>query len=139
MIILAGVVNSYLDLSHKQADPARPLWEHIADHKQSSQVYFIPPKMQEFRLQTGAPAFVEFKSHPYKDVEVLEWYKRIRISQFFYRKEIQNIDCDLLHTAQEVGGITHVVLAQAQFGLQCSQLQSLYQDQNYALFTLGDR
>ncbi len=135
--ILAGLVNSYIDFTHKRADPARALWEYITDHKQSGEIYLIPPKMQEFRLQTGAPAFVDFKSHPYKDVEVLEWYKRIRISPYFYRNEPQNIDCNLLNTAHSLGGVTHVILGQAQLGLQCTELQSIYQDQNYALFSLS--
>ena len=33
----------------------------------------IPVGLQRFRLHTGAPIFVDVKSIPYKDVDVIEW------------------------------------------------------------------
>ncbi|HYT91183.1 MAG TPA: DUF6798 domain-containing protein, partial [Gemmataceae bacterium] len=41
----------------------------------------IPIGLQRFRLYTGTPIFVDFKSIPYEDIEVIEWFERIRITQ----------------------------------------------------------
>ena len=40
--------------------------------------------MESFRLYTGKPIFVDHKSHPYKDVEVVEWKRRIDSQRKFY-------------------------------------------------------
>jgi hypothetical protein len=45
----------------------------------------IPVDLQRFRLPTGAPLYVDFKSIPYLDIDVLEWSQRI-----FRAEEIQN-------------------------------------------------
>ena len=39
--------------------------------KQDSRL--IASDLQQFRLHTGAPIYVDFKAIPYKDVEVIEW------------------------------------------------------------------
>ena len=134
--IFAGVAKFKMGLVRIQEDPSRPMLEFVDQQKQSGEVYLIPTKLQEFRMLTGAPAFIDFKSIPYYDIEVLEWYKRIRLAQFFYRDEIQFIDCGLLETIRETGGVTHVVLSRVQFGLQCSELQPVYEDHDYAVYTL---
>src|SRR5581483_7696432 len=41
----------------------------------------IPIGLQRFRLHTGAPIFVDFKSIPYKDVEVVAWRRRLDIAE----------------------------------------------------------
>jgi hypothetical protein len=46
----------------------------------------IPVDLQRFRLYTGAAIFVDFKSIPYKDTDVLEWYARLRRNQQFYAR-----------------------------------------------------
>jgi len=40
------------------------------------QLWLIPSRLQTFRLATAA-GYVDYKSHPYKDVEVLEWRRRL--------------------------------------------------------------
>ncbi len=39
---------------------------------------FIAIDLQQFRIATGKPIYVDFKSIPYQDVEVLEWERRLR-------------------------------------------------------------
>jgi hypothetical protein len=41
----------------------------------------IPLDLQQFRLGTEAPIFVDFKSIPYKDVEVIEWHDRLLLAE----------------------------------------------------------
>ena len=42
---------------------------------------FLSVDLQDFRLTTGAPLFVDYKSIPYQDAEVLEWYERVLWNQ----------------------------------------------------------
>jgi hypothetical protein len=62
------------------------LFKYVENSKTSGDIYLIPTKMQEFRLSTGAPIFVDFKSIPYQYDEVLEWYRRMRRAIRFYNE-----------------------------------------------------
>jgi hypothetical protein len=53
----------------------KPLPSKLADDR------IIPVDLQRFRLPTGAPIYVDFKSVPYADVDVLEWRRRIDRAQ----------------------------------------------------------
>ena len=53
----------------------------------SGQHYLTPPSLREFRLAIGVPQYVTFKSHPYQDVEVLEWQRRLTVAQELYAAE----------------------------------------------------
>jgi hypothetical protein len=46
----------------------------------------IPVNLQRFRLYTGAPIYVDFKSVPYKDSEVIEWHTRFRQAENWQRQ-----------------------------------------------------
>jgi hypothetical protein len=38
----------------------------------------IPIELQHFRLRTGAPIFIDFKSIPYRDTELIAWRDRVQ-------------------------------------------------------------
>ncbi len=132
----AGVANFAYDAQRKYGGDAAPMLTHVSQTRTPSAVYFIPPKLQDFRLAAGAPAFVDFKSIPYRDVEVLEWSERLRLANFFYRDRLEEIDCGLLARAEEMGGVTHVVLASEQLGLECPAWAERYRDEAYAVYEL---
>ena len=87
--------------------------------------------MQDFRLFTGAPVYVDFKSIPYKDADVLEWYRRVQLADRFYKKK----DCELLQ-ALSGEGVTHAVLASEDLPLSCPMIQETYRDQDFAVYQL---
>lgn len=66
----------------------------------------IPVDWQRFRLHTGAPIYVDFKSVPYADAEVVEWLRRIRQCEAWYAG-----DWNSPGRREELKreGITHVV------------------------------
>jgi hypothetical protein len=103
---IAGAVAIYaLGLGYREPQSEDPVLEYVRTHRQPGEVYLIParfPKpnpprgvysntftaplgpndvvhfeLARFRLATGAALYVDFKSIPYKDVEVLEWYRRV--------------------------------------------------------------
>lgn len=137
LLALAGLADFVLGYRRQAADPARPMMAHVAATRAPGQVYLIPPRMQDFRLATGAPAVVDFKSIPYRDVEVLAWYGRLQVAQWFYRDRAEEVDCDLLPRAAAEFGATHVVLPAHLRGLACPALgPPLYDDGAYSLHPL---
>lgn len=131
LFIFVGAARFQIEVSRQAADPALPVMSHVAEHKSPNDIYLVPVKMEDFRLVTGAAIFVDFKSVPYRDVDVLEWYQRFKQANYFY----QNADCNSLPALYE-RGITHVVLP-VDFPVKCPALTKLYQDDSYGLFSLG--
>jgi hypothetical protein len=118
----------------QQNEPSQVLFNQVLRRLEPDQVYLIPPKLQDFRLETGAPAFVDFKSIPYQDRELLEWQERLELAQFFYRDDPVFISCNLLPRIHQIEPITHVVLEQDQFGLDCPGLEPIFSYEGFALF-----
>lgn len=42
----------------------------------------------KFRLTTGLPIFINWKTHPYKDFEVIEWYEKLKQNDAFYAHDM---------------------------------------------------
>lgn len=134
ILMLAGATRFRLDLERKESDPGSAMLQYVGAHKRSGQVYLIPTKMQDFRLETGAPAYVDFKSIPYAQGEVLEWYRRVRLANRFYREKKDA--CDMLRSFVEDEAVTHVVLEGASPAAKCENIHEVYKDENYAVYSL---
>lgn len=79
-------------------------------HSSPDQIYLIPLNLESFRIASGVPIFVDWKSHPYRDTELLEWYKRVKLAMTFY-KRLSTRDASAALTAiQRHARITHVVV-----------------------------
>ena len=97
--------------------------------------HLIPVDLQRFRLWTGEPIFVDFKSVPYKDTEVLEWYRRVRLCQGWYA--LKRWDESVLdELARE--GITHV-LTTAERDPAEGVLPRIYAEGRYRIYRLPRR
>jgi len=132
VVVLAGGLRFKLDLDRKAAGDERAMEDYVAAHHQSGELYLTPVKLQDFRLASGSPAYVDFKSIPYQDRDVLEWFRRNKIANRFYRDG----NCALLQQLSSQEGVTHVVLESERFGLQCPQMQAVYRDGHYAVVKL---
>lgn len=121
-------------------DPARPMMDFVKAAKSPGEKYLIPAlhleKLENFRLYTGAPILADFKSIPYKDVEVLEWYARMVKARQFYEAAI--MDCELLKALAAEYGITHLVTENSRFTNLCEELQRVYHDAVYRVYKIGD-
>lgn len=111
-----------------------PMLNFVQQSKRSGDVYLVPPNsqpLQKFRLYTGAPIFINKKSHPYKDVEVLEWYSRLNLATNVYDEGDR---CSQLKDLSTQYRITHVVSEEARFN--CSFLEHTYTDSHYQVSRL---
>jgi hypothetical protein len=90
----------------------------------------IPVDMQRFRLFTGAPLYVDFKSIPYKDTEVLEWYRRVQLAQGWYEaKDWGRVRPELVRE-----GVTHVVTTADRDPGGGQALERVYEDETYRVY-----
>jgi hypothetical protein len=96
---------------------------------------FIAVDLQGFRLATGAALYVDFKSIPYQDAEVLEWYERVRWCQKVYGKTFGND----LRTELARKGITHVVVPAAGILTFAELGAPLYQDAANIVFPVAKK
>jgi hypothetical protein len=92
----------------------------------------IPVDLQRFRLHTGAAIYVDFKSIPYLDVEVLEWMRRMRQCQEWFAAD-WNAPGRLQELRQQ--RITHVVVPTDK-PLSAEYLEIVYSDQSYVVYRL---
>ncbi|HZV06067.1 MAG TPA: DUF6798 domain-containing protein [Gemmataceae bacterium] len=114
-----------------------------AGKKGSPSLNFMPPPrrttqkqnisvdLQQFRLFTGAPIYIDFKSIPYKDVEVLHWYQRLSWNhQLFERSDWND---EQIKSELRSRRITHVVMA-ADREVRSDVLELVYSDKYYRLY-----
>jgi hypothetical protein len=134
----AGVYRFGTELEWQRSDPAAPMMSYVAGALAPGDVYFIPPKLQDFRLRTGAPIVVEAKAIPYRADEVTEWFDRLTMARNFFRVRPDWIDCAGVDVARDEFGATHIVLGREQIGLACPQLSELFNDGEYAVYRIRE-
>lgn len=97
---------------------------------------FLPIDLQRFRTATGAPIWVDFKSIPYRDVDVLEWYERLRKNRQFYDK-LYSDNPSPVFAELRAARITHIV-ARTDELLTHAELTEEYADAMYRVYRLQD-
>ena len=82
----------------------------------------IPVDLQRFRLVTGAAIYVDFKSVPYLDTDVIEWQHRMRRCEAWYAGDWTALG--RVHELRDAK-ITHVV-APASRPIEVDWLQKIH-------------
>ena len=98
----------------------------------------IPIGLQGFRLATGAPIYVDFKSVPYKDVEVLEWYRRLTVAAAL-QQQLDRGDVAGALPVLRAEKITHLVLPTAAKQLDDPAVEEVHADTAYRVYRLRRR
>ncbi|NLG50693.1 MAG: hypothetical protein GX552_11330 [Chloroflexi bacterium] len=129
----AGAQNTVTQAAEQAEHTHTPMQTFVERNKSVGQVYLVPPEWQTFRLDTGAAIFVDWKSHPYKDAEVLEWYERVQLAQQFYEYR-DGLDVESLRAICQRGGVTHVVLPTWRSGALPEQLVEVHRDSAYGVY-----
>lgn len=140
LLLLGGAYTIHERFQAYANDPSRGMLNYVKTHARPGDRYLIPSleleQLENFRLETGAPALVDFKAVPYRDVDVLEWYDRISLARRFYRED--SIDCRLLRQMQQAYRLTHVVLETERFPADCPFLNPVYRDGVYGVYEVGE-
>ncbi len=127
--VLLGAIRFFLEVQRKETAPERDLEAFVYAQVNSGEIYLIPDKMQDFRLEAGAAVLVDFKSIPYQDIDVLEWRRRLRVVEKFYSTQ----DCASLEQILLQESITHVIFPMDIPPPDCEILGTIYQDLAYRL------
>jgi hypothetical protein len=90
----------------------------------------IPVDLLRFRLHTGAPVYVDFKSVPYADAEVVEWHRRMEQCQKWYDG---NWSRPGMRDELVREGITHVVMPQSR-QVVVPYLELVHRDPTYVVY-----
>jgi hypothetical protein len=130
LLMIAGIARFPLDRAAAESDPAIPVMNAVRA-RTAGDVYLVPPKMESFRLETGAPVFVDLKSIPYRDMDVVEWYRRLLLVNDFYRKETDRCTQAQLLARQE--GVFLFVIPVPDLPTRCPALEIEYRDADYAV------
>jgi hypothetical protein len=94
----------------------------------------LPIDLQSFRLTTGAPIFVDFKAIPYRDVDVIEWRRRLDEAVAWQKALESGRKLDALAEMSRLG-VTHIV-EPAAHELHHPDLRLEYRDDAYLVYRL---
>jgi hypothetical protein len=103
-------VRGYADAS------TMPTLRWIRDARAPGWLYVVPTRdlgFDRFRLVTGVPILVNWKTHPYRDVEIIEWHRRIEAVEKFYASTSADDACATLRGLAATFGVTHAVIPDA--------------------------
>jgi hypothetical protein len=131
LLLIAGIARFPFDLAAAASDPAKPMMNLVRANAVFSDVYFIPPRMEAFRIETGAPVFVDLKSIPYHDTDIVEWYRRLMLVNDFYQP-----DADRCAKAQVLAGEEDVylfVIPAEMMPAACPAFKVVYRDADYTV------
>ncbi len=129
--VLGGLAGMKLRVEEMAKDPSMPMMRFVARTRARGDVFLIPVGLERFRILTGTPIFVDWKSVPLKDTEVLEWERRFEMAEGFYRLRGEEA-CRLLSSITAEYGITHVVVEGPRAQPGC--MESLYDDGHYGVY-----
>jgi len=110
----------------------------VASTFQRGSLYLIPPDIDEFRLAARVPIWIDYKSIPYKDTELVEWFNRVEIATDFYASSGDKA-CSILKSTSDLYGITHVVRGSDSPIDNCGAVQKLYIDADFAIYEVQGR
>lgn len=92
----------------------------------------IPPDLQRFRLHTGRPIYVDFKAIPYKDTEVLEWYRRLKFAEVIQDELRRGAVVEAMRSLRDKG-VTHVVVPS---DVPLPAVEAVYADSSYRVYAV---
>jgi hypothetical protein len=124
-----GLRRTLADAREYAAEPDVSLCRWVAAHRGERDLYVVPVKRQRFRLEAGVPVYVDWKTHPYRDTEVLAWYERLGRAKALETAE----GAELCERAAGIPA-THFVFA-ANKRVQCQGLVETWRDRAFALYT----
>jgi hypothetical protein len=117
-----------------------PVIRFAKDNARPGDIYVLPPKLKKlykFRLETGIPILVNWKTHPYKDTEVIEWYDRIETASTFYESVGQPECCGLIDEIADRYHATHIIVeSEVDLSAVCPHVTEMYHDAHYRVFRI---
>lgn len=124
--------NQYLFMAtHYENKNYTKMMQFVLNNKNNEDTYLIPTNLDEFRLRTGKPVFVDFHASPQNNQGKLEWYNRIKKTEKI-NELLNERNCELLLNEISANQFTHMVLFASQ-DIECEFLEKEYKDDYYII------
>lgn len=134
LLAVAGALYSANDFHQKATAPDRAMLDWVAQNSSDEDVYLVPVKMENFRLETLRPVYVDFMSIPYAGPDVMTWYGRVLSTDRFFAEQPCQEVIDYVYD----GDITHIVM-ESHPPFECHFLTPIYEDEYYTVYRVNYR
>ncbi|MEO1503452.1 MAG: DUF6798 domain-containing protein [Pseudomonadota bacterium] len=101
---------------------------------QSGEIYLTRVRDADFRMTTSTPQYVSWKTHPYQDSEVIEWFRRINTARQIFRNE--DASCAELERLAGEEGVTHLVARLGDRPATCGIAREVFKGARYGVYRL---
>ena len=133
LLIAVSVVAGLPRVERVDAEPERePFASLVRGEAAPGALFLVPPRQYELRVAAGVPIYIDYKSNPYADLEVLEWRRRLRAASAVYRDGRPR--CRRLAALVRRERITHVVTERPSRRPPCAFLEEVRQAGELALY-----
>lgn len=137
-VVLTGALGLHKTLAGINRGTPDLLAQHAAAHSGPGQTYLVPLHYYSFRLTAGVPVFIDWKSHPYRDVELIEWRERIQLARDFYSASTSTDAAQALAAIQAHAPVTHIIVKTGdEQRLEGIAAERVFQNEDYVLVKLG--
>ncbi|MFH1743397.1 MAG: formylglycine-generating enzyme family protein [bacterium] len=138
VLFLAGMffTGVHKTIAGARAEPDREtVFSYVKSNATAGQTYLIPVMFLQFRLASGAPVFADWKTLPFKDSEVLEWYKRVQLAKAFYEAgNAADADAALRKIVNHAPVTDIVATQEAGHLFNLPYLRPVFRDKEYIIF-----
>jgi hypothetical protein len=115
--------------------PARARYEDFLMRTANSHTLILAPTdLKYIRVDTLAPAYITRRAHPYLDVDVLEWHRRVQLVDGLYKPQM--IDCTALESLAREAHITLMVVTRFDQVVSCPFATIVYMDAEAKIYAL---
>lgn len=132
-----GIYSQVTLFQEQQSSPERGVIDFVKNNKKKGETYLTPHGFEGFRLATGAPIYISFKSHPYNDVDVVAWDRRVKELEGIFDRFQDLTDAELIKFMKEKS-LTHVLFAKNTYLPHHSSFMLIYDDKFFSLFKMKE-
>ena len=111
------------------------LFNKIKKYYNEIDTILVPIDTLSIRLNTGLPIFINYKHHPFKHNEIIDWDLRLKLASNFYNAKNLDLQNKFLKEIIELEKISHILFKKSQFYPEC---KDLINDDNYILIEISD-
>ena len=118
---------------NKKLDDKKDLFIFLNDTKKID-LLLTPIYIEDIRMNTSIPIFVNWKFHAFKNNEIVDWYERVNIVKKFYRASNLEIQSKLLNEINLIQKTSHILIEkgrQKDLLIKCEIINS---SKNYVLY-----
>ncbi|NTU92592.1 MAG: hypothetical protein HGB29_04770 [Chlorobiaceae bacterium] len=126
---------------NREKSPESPVMSFARNHSTASDLWLVPTRegsFDAFRLESGVPILANWKTHPYKDREILEWYRRNNDAAAFYDRAATPEGPELLRQLGKRYGVTHAVVGSDIPTARYSGMRICWKNERYTIIGLHD-